>query len=316
MANRVNGTESGVTMLGPTQSGKSTFLCALKKALIEQDEPWVLFTRDPASQQRLDEMSSALTSEGDLPLATRTVDTIRWILGRAAERTEQKGRFGAETTVKDRVEITLRLTDAPGGLGNADSIGLSERDELIKHLADSRGILYMFDPIREFTHGDAFERTDSLLGELMGVVSKEPDFEGRLHHHVAVCVTKLDDPRVFKTAQDLGMLMPGDNKWGFPLVDQTDAQALFLALGEISKTGNGEAVSRLLERSFYPERISYYVTSAVGFMVNKSTRRFDPRDTENVYRIASGETLVRGPVHPINVVEPVLWIIRRLLPLT
>jgi len=107
MANRVNGTESGVTMLGPTQSGKSTFLCALKKALIEQDEPWVLFTRDPASQQRLDEMSSALTSEGDLPLATRTVDTIRWILGGTVERTERKGRFGAESKVKDRVEILL-----------------------------------------------------------------------------------------------------------------------------------------------------------------------------------------------------------------
>jgi hypothetical protein len=67
-------------------------------------------------------------------------------------------------------------------------------------------------------------------------------------------------------------------------------------------------VPRLLERYFYPERISYYVTSAVGFMVNKHTRRFDPRDTENVYRTASGAPLVRGPVHPINVVEPVLWI--------
>ena len=38
----------------------------------------------------------------------------------------------------------------------------------------------MFDPIREFTHGDAFQRTDSLLTELMGVVSQEPDFDGKL----------------------------------------------------------------------------------------------------------------------------------------
>jgi hypothetical protein len=49
-------------------------------------------------------------------------------------------------------------------------------------------------------------------------------------------------------------------------------------------------------------------------MVNKRTRRFDPRDTENVYRIATGHPLVRGPVHPINVVEPVLWIVRQLTP--
>jgi len=314
---QLNGTESGVAMLGPTESGKSTFLCALRKALIDQDEDWVLFTRDQASQQHLDEMSSALISEGDLPLPTRTVDTIRWILGGTVERTERKGRFGAESKVKDRVEITLRLTDAPGELGRADRIGLTERNELIRQLADSRGILYMFDPIREFTHGDAFQRADSLLSELMGVVSQEPGFQGRLPHHLAVCVTKLDDPRVFKTAHDLGMLMPdGHSKWGFPRVDEADAQALFHALGEISKSGNGEAVPRLLERTFYPDRISYYVTSAVGFMVNKRTRRFDPRDTENVYRTAAGEPLVRGPVHPINVVEPVLWIVRQLSSLT
>lgn len=308
----MNGPESGVAMLGPTESGKSTFLCALRKALIDQDDDWVLFTRDQASQRHLEEMSSALISEGELPLPTRTVDTIRWILSRTTERTEKKGRFGAETKVKDRAEITLRLTDAPGGLGRSDSIGRTERNELIKQLADSRGILYMFDPIREFTHGDAFERTDSLLSELMGMVSQEPAFDGRLQHHVAVCVTKLDDPRVFKTAQDLGVLIPDHNDWGFPRVHETDARKLFRALGAVSKSGNGEAVPRLLERSFYPERISYYVTSAVGFMVNKRTRRFDPRDTENVYRIASGAPLVRGPVHPINVVEPVLWIVKQL----
>jgi hypothetical protein len=315
VANPVNSTESGVAMLGPTESGKSTFLCALKKALLEQDDDWVLFTRDPASGRTLDEMSSALISEGGFPLPTRTVDTIRWILGGTRERTERKGRFGGETKIKDRVEITLRLTDAPGGLGQADRIGLTERNELIKQLADSRGILYMFDPIREFTHGDSFQRTDSLLSELMGVVSEEPGFDGRLQHSLAVCVTKLDDPRVFGTAQDLGMLIPDDsNRWGFPRVHETDAQALFRALGGISKSGNGETVPRLLERYFYPQRISYYVTSAVGFMVNKRTRRFDPRDTENVYRTASGAPLIRGPVHPINVVEPVLWIVRQLAP--
>ncbi len=316
MAYRMNWTEAGIAMLGPTESGKSTFLCALKKALLEQDEDWMLFTRDAASQRLLDEMSSALISEGGFPLPTSAVNPIRWILGGTVERTVPTGkRFNQVTTVKDRVEITLRLTDAPGGLAQADQIGLTDRNELIQQLADSRGILYMFDPIREFTHGDAFQRADSLLSELMGVVSQQPDFDGKLPHHLAVCVTKLDDPRVFQTARELGMLIPdGNSRWGFPRVHETDARALFHALGEISRSGNGEAVPRLLERYFRPERINYYVTSAVGFMVNKRTRRFDPRDTENVYRTASGAPLVRGPVHPINVVEPVLWIVRQLTP--
>lgn len=316
MANRINSTEAGIAMLGPTESGKSTFLCALKKALLEQDEDWMLFTRDAASQRLLDEMSSALISEGGFPLPTQAVNPIRWILGGTVERTVPTGRrFNQVTTVKDRVEITLRLTDAPGGLGQADQIGLTDRNELIQQLADSHGILYMFDPIREFTHGDAFQRVDSLLSELMGVVSEQPDFDGKLPHHLAVCVTKLDDPRVFQTASELGMLIPdGNSRWGFPRVHETDARALFHSLGEISRSGNGQAVPRLLERFFRPERINYYVTSAVGFMVNKRTRRFDPRDTENVYRTASGAPLVRGPVHPINVVEPVLWIVGQLTP--
>jgi hypothetical protein len=316
VAPRMNWAESGIAMLGPTESGKSTFLCALKQALLEQDEDWVLFTRDTASQHALDEMSDALVSEGGFPLPTSAVNTVRWILGGTVERPERTGkRFSPITMVRDRVEITLRLTDAPGGLGRTDNIGLSDRNELIKQLADSRGILYMFDPIREFTVGDAFQRTGSLLSELMGVVSQEQDFDGKLPHYLAVCVTKLDDPRVFQTAHDLGMLIPdGTSDWGFPRVHETDARGLFHALGRISRSGNGEAVPRLLERYFHPERVSYYVTSAVGFMVNKRTRRFDPRDTENVYRIASGESLVRGPVHPINVVEPVLWIARQLAP--
>ena len=186
----------------------------------------MLFTRDPASQRRLEEMSSALISEGGFPLPTRTVDTIQWILAGPVERKERKGgRFSQVTTIKDRVEITLRLTDAPGGLGRADRIGLTERNELIKQLADSRGILYMFDPIREHTHGDAFQRTESLLGELFGVLSEEPDFDGKLPHHLAVCVTKLDDPRVFKTAQDLDLLIPDHNsKWGFPRVHEADSR--------------------------------------------------------------------------------------------
>jgi hypothetical protein len=258
-------------------------------------------------------MSSALISEGGFPLPTTAVNTIRWILDGTVERTERRERSGAVTPSKDRVEITLRLTDAPGGLGRAERIGLADRNELIQQLAASRGIFYMFDPTREFTHGDAFQWTDSLLTELLGAVSREPDFDGKLPHHLAVCVTKLDDPRVFQTARELGMLIPdGNSRWGFPRVHETDARALFQALVELSEPGHG--VSRLLERYFYPDRIGYYVTSAVGFMVNKRTRRFDARDIQNVYRTVSGASLVRGPVHPINVVEPVLWIIRQLAP--
>lgn len=321
MANLQNWSERGVAMLGTTGSGKSTFLCALEKALLEQDSDWLIFCRDAASMTQLDEMSTALTSEGRFPLPTRSIDTFDWILGgevERTERTERTGRFGprfVERLVRERVEITLKLTDATGELGRSDQIGLADRKKLVEHLAKSRGILYMFDPIREFKTGDAYQRTSSLLRELMGTASSQPDFDGRLPHHLAVCVTKLDEPRVFKTAQELRLLIDDDsNQWGFPQVHPSDAQVLLNSLCKVSRTGNGEGVPRLLERFFHPDRISYYATSAVGFMLNKHTNRFDIEDTENVYRTASGRSLVRGPVHPVNVVEPVLWLVGKLAP--
>jgi energy-coupling factor transporter ATP-binding protein EcfA2 len=312
--------ERGIAMLGTTGSGKTTFLCALERALIEQEGDWLLYCRDPASMKLLDEMSSALTSEGRFPLPSLSVDTMDWILSGQVEqtqRTELPGRRlrsrTLERVVRERIEMTLKLTDATGELGKSEHIGLADRKKLVDHLAGSQGILYMFDPIREFRTGDAYQRTSSLLRELLGQASNEPGFDGRLPHHVAVCVTKLDEPRVFKTAQELRMLVSDDyNQWGFPRVHESDAQALLQSLCSVSRTGNGEGVPRLLEKCFHPERISYFATSAVGFMVNKRTNRFDIQDTENVYRTASGRSLVRGPVHPINVVEPVLRLVRQL----
>lgn len=180
-------------------------------------------------------------------------------------------------------------------------------------MAKSRGILYMFDPIREFNRGDAYDKTYSLLMDLIAAVAEDQDFDGRLPHHVAVCVTKFDDPRVFKTAESLGMLVWDEHDpLGFPRVHDSDARDLMHSLCKVSRNGTGEVVPQLLEQYFHPDRISYFVTSAVGFMLNKRTRVFDVQDTENVYRIESGESLVRGPVNPINVVEPILWLVRQM----
>ena len=211
------------------------------------------------------------------------------------------------------MELALKLTDPTGELSRPDQVGLQPREQLVDHVAKSRGILYMFDPIREFNRGDAYDKTYSLLMDLIAAVAEDPDFDGRLPHHVAVCVTKFDDPRVFKTAESLGMLVWDEHDpLGFPRVHDSDARDLMHSLCKVSRNGTGEVVPQLLEQYFHPDRISYFVTSAVGFMLNKRTRVFDVQDTENVYRIESGESLVRGPVNPINVVEPMLWLVRQM----
>jgi hypothetical protein len=255
-------------------------------------------------------MNTALTSEGKFPLTTMGIDIFDWILSGKVERAERSGRF-SNRSLEENVELSLKLTDPTGELSRPDQAGLQPREQLVEHVAKSRGILYMFDPIREFNRGDAYDKTYSLLMDLIAAVAEEPDFDGRLPHHVAVCVTKLDEPRVFKTAESLGMLVWDEHDpLGFPRVHDSDARTLMHSLCKVSRNGTGEVVPQLLEQYFHPERISYFVTSAVGFMINKRTRMFDVQDTENVYRIESGESLVRGPVNPINVVEPILWLVR------
>ena len=302
--------EPGIAMLGATGSGKSTFLGALQIALLKQHGDWRIWCRDPASRRALVEMNTALTSEGRFPLTTMGIDIFDWILSGKMERAERSGRFG-NRSLEENVELSLKLTDPTGELSRPDQAGLQPREQLVEHVAKSRGILYMFDPIREFNRGDAYDKTYSLLMDLVAAVAEGPDFDGRLPHHVAVCVTKLDEPRVFKTAESLGMLVWDEHDpLGFPRVHDSDARTLMHSLCKVSRNGTGEVVPQLLEQYFHPERISYFVTSAVGFMINKRTRMFDVQDTENVYRIESGESLVRGPVNPVNVVEPILWLIR------
>jgi energy-coupling factor transporter ATP-binding protein EcfA2 len=304
--------EPAIAMLGATGSGKSTFLGALQIALLKQHREWRIWCRDPASRRALVDMNTALTSEGRFPLTTMGIDIFDWILSGKVERTERSGRFNSRS-FEENVELTLKLTDPTGELSRPDQAGLQPREQLVEQVAKSRGILYMFDPIREFNRGDAYDKTYSLLMDLVAAVADAPDFDGRLPHHVAVCVTKLDDPRVFKTAESLDMLVWDEHDpLGFPRVHDSDARTLMHSLCKVSRNGMGEVVPQLLEQYFHPDRISYFVTSAVGFMLNKRTRVFDAQDTENVYRIESGESLVRGPVNPVNVVEPILWLVRHI----
>lgn len=311
--------ERGIAMLGATGSGKSTFLGALHMAFLRRaqqvpEQEWWIWSRDQASRQALVDMDVALNSKGEFPFATQHIDNFDWILSGRVERTERAGRLGGSRRVSQGVEVTLRLTDPSGELYRRDQMGLEIRQQLVEQVARSRGILYMFDPIREHTKGDAYDSTFSMLSDLVAEVAEGTGFDGRrLPHHVAVCVTKLDEPRVFKTAESLRLLAPNPyHPYGFPMVHGSDARMLLQSLCKVGRSGAGEVLPQLLETYFRPERISYYATSAVGFMVNKRTRRFDGQDTENVYRIASGETLVRGPVNPINVVEPVLWLVEQL----
>ena len=77
--------------------------------------------------------------------------------------------------------------------------------------------MFIFDPIREFAKGDAFDHTFGMVVQLARRLADSPDFDGRLPHYVAVCVTKFDEIRVFETAEKLDLLVTDpDDPYEFP----------------------------------------------------------------------------------------------------
>jgi hypothetical protein len=135
----------------------------------------------------------------------------------------------------------------------------------------------------------------------------------RLGHYVAVCVTKFDAPAVFTFAMDNDYRFHiTKDPYMFPRVSDSDAQRFLQSLCRGYSKSDIELVTSALGRYFYPERIRYFITSAVGFYVDEEGQ-FSEDDYQNVVPVndkgnAEKTYKIRGPVHPINVVEPLQWL--------
>ncbi len=303
----------GIAMWGPPSSGKTTFLAALSLALQRKNFGWNVRSADEPSEKVLIGLTTALTRRQAFPEATRAIEQYSWVLnGGHAELTGRRFRRQRAT---GRVVVGLDLLDASGEFTNPEHVGYTVRDELIKEIARSRGILYMFDPIREFQEGDAFDHTFGMVIQLARQLAAEPDFDGLLPHYLAVCVTKFDEVRVFETARQMGLLtVDTDDPYQLPRVHDDDARELFVRLCQVSGTGNAEMIVNMFEQYFRPGRVRYFITSAIGFFVDPGTGRYNPADPQNLRPDDQQPPnwWIRGPVYPINVVEPVLWLCRSL----
>lgn len=301
-----------IAMWGAPGSGKTTFLAALDIALKRRHYGFTMAGMTDASVNLLIEMTDRLIVDRTFPPATAGTDYFEWELFGNQYRTADP--YGSPAP-SGPSRITLSLADPSGELARADRRTAPERKKLIDDLADSDGILFMFDPIREFEVGDAFSTTNGLLHQLTAAVaSRDRDkFDGTLPQYVAVCVTKFDEPKVLATAKRLGILKvdPHDPQ-RLPWVHEHDALKLLTALTAVSGSGDGEMLLNALNQAF-PGRVRFFVTSAVGFYVSPLTGRFDEDDPQNLVKNAaglsgSGDSRIRGALYPINVVEPILWL--------
>jgi hypothetical protein len=296
-------------MWGAPGTGKTTFLGALDIALHRRDYGLTLTGDNEASVELLIELSETLNDKHEFPPATQSIDTFQWSLFTV---------HSAPSASASAARISLKLTDPSGELMRSERRGDPDRKQLIDEVVRSEGILFTFDPISEFERGDAFSTTMSLVRDLVAVYVRDEKtaFKGRLPHYVAVCVTKFDEPRVLETARALGILRrdPKD-PLGQPSVSNKDARMLLNGLAQVSGSGDGEMLLNALDRYFYPERVEYFVSSAVGFYIDPRTKKFDFDDPQNLVKDRAGGTRsarIRGSVRPINIVEPVVWLAERI----
>ena len=323
------GTKLAIGLWGAPQSGKTTFLAALYIAINRSELELNLFGTNDESTEFLVEATSTLTRDRRFPAATLAVSSYSWTFNMSTQvQIPGRGLFGRRNSKTANVpaQFEIDLRDTPGGHFGSSSISppsrldLGERnsptgkglieapggDGMLDYLAESEGLLLLVDPIREREHGDAHEYFQGTLLRIAQRRMAAMPPGSKLPHYVAVCITKFDDPEVYRFARLNGYRSYNEaDPYMFPRVHDDDAESFFREFCN-SDMSDADLVTNALSKFFHPERIRYFVTSAIGFY--RKSERFREDDHVNVVKQDDGTFKIRGQIHPINVVEPVLWL--------
>ncbi|HEX2315415.1 MAG TPA: hypothetical protein VHJ17_16850 [Thermomonospora sp.] len=319
---------SKIGLWGASGSGKTTYLASLFVAATQsRPRRWNIAGENQESVEFLTHKTNTLTEERRFPKFTQGIQNLSWTVMGTTERTVKK-RFG-KTVETVPLRFRLDMLDAEGGLYESPSENRDEGDEgdldiefddvrhgdperLIDQLTECDGIIYLFDPLRENKKGDAYRHFQWALQNILSRAARNGTIDGMyLRHHLAVCVTKLDDPKVFHTADKLRYLVTDpEDPYQFPRVRDDYAEDLFRKLGELSPTRSAVKVHDAIQAAFHPGRVRYFATSAVGFYLERGAQRCRWENFQNVVRhpTIKDEYQIRGDINPINVLEPLLWL--------
>jgi hypothetical protein len=216
-----------------------------------------------------------------------------------------EGRLDLPGTDEESAEGRLDLSE--------DGQPADPTGAVASYLAGCQGVLLLIDPLRERDLGDAHEYFHGTLLRMAERAMPAVPADQRLGHYVAVCITKFDDPHVYNFAEDNGYIFntTRDPRM-FPRVSDSDAGRFLHEMCRGYRQSDIELVTSALGKYFYPDRIRYFITSAVGFYTDEDGY-FQDGDYQNVVPQQAGEDgkitySIRGAIHPINVVEPLRWL--------
>jgi hypothetical protein len=307
-----------IVMLGGPGSGKTTLLAALNIALLRRGR-WRMVAMDRTSSEALERRVLDLTRDRAFPRGNEAPGVVSYQWKINGEIEQEVRRFLRRPRIRRReVTVDLSMADAPGEIFASEALtvtGTGRRDQLVDALVRANGIIVLFDPTREFQEGDTFtyvHRLVTVLGQrALGMYGSS---EARLPHYVAVCVSKFDEDRVFRSAERFHLISYDDrDPYRFPRVADRDARHFLDRLCALTPDRSAELAISALESTFLPGHIKFFVTSAIGFNLDPRTRRFDAAHRSNYVADEDGRIIgIKGSIHPINVAEPLLWLSGRL----
>lgn len=293
---------------GSPGSGKTTYLAALKHdAMIRAGNEigtWKIIPRNEASEQLLTEWTHLLVEEQQFPDATALGSTTElwWhFMGDLTGSRYTRRRWGMFGRPAPASEFDLELIDVSGEAFGYRPTQRHVPEELVRrmlaHLAESDGLVFLFDPITERDTPSVATYVERVLNNLTRTVYHQGRMvDGYLPHHVAVCITKTDHPELVERARVAGLVNTGPD--GIDRVLNSQAQDLFQAIcaggfwGPDDRShGGAEFVRNQLRVYFHPDRIRYYAVSAIGHQ-NLAMR--------------DGKLRITGPIRPFNVLEPLV----------
>ncbi|WP_459798879.1 hypothetical protein [Herbidospora sp. RD11066] len=298
-----------IMLVGPPGSGKTCYLAVLDLAIGRSGEQWSFIGRTNSSTRLSIKLAMDILNRR-FPQASTSMEEYGWDLGILVRRRRKASSWFRRK--KFRLVVGIDVTDVPGGQYDEprNSFDEAPQSEVLTRLAECDGIILFIDPIAEF------ERPGCTAGHFLGWVMEleRAAYQAghlhdiRLHHHLAVCIVKLDDPLVFGPALDNSLVdIPEDGRTPVP----TESQAAEMFEDLCKRSPEMSTLKERIRRYFHTDRTRFYAISSIGFHVGEDG--FSEDDYQNILPVADNTTRIRSSVNPINVLEPLRWVATNVL---